>query len=265
MGEVVEPTFRSSVTRTRRRRGASLARDGCPHSRPRSRRRVGSRARRTSSPEACSRPCAAVRRADGTRRRAQARRPVGPDGRRDRVPARLGRWPGARAARGRRPELGAILLERIAPGRDADDARRRRRSQSLLARDSTCPTRRRSAPSTSTVARRLDQRRARRPRVGAAARLGARRRCAAAAGGRAARRARPRRLRRAQPAPLRARGVCARSTRSPAPATAPTTPRTGCTRTGAGHDAPASTPWPLARISTRDRLRDWCAVIAVHG
>ena len=56
-----------------------------------------------------------------------------------------------------------------------------------------------------------------------------------------------------------------RSTRSPASVTPRTTPATGCTRTAVPGGGRGSTRSSRRRGLPRDRVRDWAAVVGVHG
>ena len=146
-----------------------MARRGCRHSRRRSQRGgASSSAHELPGGLLASRSRRAARRRHG--RRAQALRPVGPHGRRDRVPARLGRGPGAGAARGRRGarrDPARAHRPGHVPTTDADAE-----SVAALLAALHVPDGLGLRPSTSPypTARPC---RARRPRVGAAPRLGA--------------------------------------------------------------------------------------------
>ena len=146
------------------------------------------------------------------------------------------------------------------PGNGGDRRRCRARGIAAPARSSFPPVDCR--PLAETVRGRLD--RAERDGRAAGARLAWARRGRAAGEDAPAAGDRPRRLRRAQPARLCARAGSARSIRCRVPATAPTTPPTGCTRTAAPAGGALRGHGRRGGLD-RERLRDWCGVIAVHG
>ena len=249
VGEVVEPTFRSSSRGSSARRRAS----GSPGCRP-----EAEIAARWHLDSATSFRRAARVGSGGAPRTDAVLKLAGPwdrHGRRDRVPARWGGGPAPTLLEADE-ERGAILLERIAPGRRASRRRSGGRSR-RCSRRCTCRDATGSAPSTPPWRRRARPRRARRPRLGAAPGVGpnALRRLQDDPRPRGAR---PRRLRRAQPPRAARAGASVRSTRSRAPETAPTTPPTGSTQTGSRDGARRVRGHGRGDRQRPRRLRDWC-------
>ena len=228
--------------------------------RGRGRRALAARARPGARGRAVSRPSgsSAGRR---QRRRAEARRPVGPDRRRDRLPARVGGGPAPELLEADE-SLGALLLERVVPGDTAMEPTPA--TWRPLLRQLQLPALSRAASPRGGRPAAAGSRRARREGVGA--RLAWARKAVERLGhATRPRRGRPRRLRRAQPPRLRRGGASARSTRCRAPETATYDAAywVHANRRPAG--ARASTPIAAALGLDRGRLRDWCGVIAVHG